>query len=144
MLNGASVQIRKLSDQGLIFRYSFYFVNVYSLSVIFLFFIMSGFFADAIDKNLFTEKYISVLRSRAYVSLWLIAAFNIAFFFRFYFVFFAALMIMYLINATIDQTLIFYSYKDFSNSPLLLAFYISRPFLILTLIVAVFKYDDQR
>lgn len=144
MLNGASVQIRKLSDQDPIFRYSFYFVNVYSLSVIFLFFIMSGFFADAIDKNLFTEKYISVLRSRAYVSLWLIAAFNIAFFFRFYFVFFAALMIMYLINATIDQSLIFYSYKDFSNSPLLLAFYISRPFLILTLIVAVFKYDDQR
>ena len=144
MLDGSSPQMRRLSDQGKIFRTSFYFINIYSLSVVLTFFVMSRFFADFISKDIFTEDYIAVLKSRAYASLWLIAGFNISFYFRFYFIFFAILMIMYLVNATIDQSLMLYLQYDFKASPLLMAFYATRPILILALIVAALKYDDQQ
>jgi hypothetical protein len=144
MLDGPSVQIRKMSNQGRMFRASFSFINAYSLSVIFIFFIMTSLFSESFNKAIFTEDYISVLQSRAYASLWLIAGFNIAFYFRFYFVFFAILMIMYLVNATIDQSLMFYMHSDLKGSPFLLAFYFTRPLLILALIVAILKYDDQQ
>jgi hypothetical protein len=144
MFDGQSVQIRRLSTQSKIFRLSFRFVNIYSFSFICIFFLMTKFFADAINKDILTEGYVVVLSARAYISLWLLAGFNIAYYFSFYFRFFVVLMLMYLLNATIDQTLLFLLHYDYAQKPILAAFYLTRPFFIFALIVTLFKYDEQR
>ena len=144
MFDGQSVQIRRLSTQSKIFRLSFRFVNIYSFSFICIFFFMTKFFADAINKDILTEGYVAVLSARAYVSLWLLVGFNIAYYFSFYFRFFVVLMLMYLLNATIDQTLLFLLHYDYAQKPILAAFYLTRPFFIFALIVTLFKYDEQR
>ena len=140
MFDGQSVQIRRLSTQSKYFIFSFHFVNLYSLSFICIFFLMSRMFVDLIDKSIFTEGYISVLNARAYASFWLLAGMNIAFYFGFYFRFFVVLMLMYLLNATIDQTLLFYMHYNFEQTPILLTFYFTRPFLILALLMTLFRY----
>ena len=144
MFDGQSVQIRRLSTQSKIFRLSFRFVNIYSFSFICIFFLMTKFFVDAINKDILTEGYVVVLSARAYISLWLLAGFNIAYYFSFYFRFFVVLMLMYLLNATIDQTLLFLLHYDYAQKPILAAFYLTRPFFIFALIVTLFKYDEQR
>jgi hypothetical protein len=105
---------------------------------------MSRFFVDLIDKSIFTEGYISVLSARAYASLWLLAGLNISYYFSFYFRFFVVLMLMYLLNATIDQTLLFYMHYNFEQTPILLTFYFTRPFLILALLVTLFRYKEEK
>lgn len=144
MFEGQSVQIRHLSTQTKSFIFSFHFVNLYSLSFICIFFLMSRFFVDMIDKSIFTEGYISALSARAYASLWLLAGLNISYYFSFYFRFFVVLMLMYLLNATIDQTLLFYMHYNFEQTPILLTFYFTRPFLILALLVTLFRYKEEK
>ena len=144
MFDGQSVQIRRLSTQSKIFRLSFRFVTIYSFSFICIFFLMTKFFADAINKDILTEGYVAVLSARAYLSLWLLAGFNIAYYFNFYFRFFVVLMLMYLLNSTIDQTLLFSLHYDYAEKPILAVFYLTRPFFIFALLVTLFKYDEQR
>ena len=144
MFDWQSVQMRRLSTQSKIFRLSFRFVNIYSFSFICIFFLMTKFFADAINKDILTEGYVVVLSARAYISLWLLAGFNIAYYFNFYFRFIVVLMLMYLLNATIDQTLLFSLHYDYAQKPILAAFYLTRPFFIFALLVTLFKYDEQR
>lgn len=144
MFDGKSVQIRRLSAQGRLFRVSFYFVNIYALSFIFIFFILSRQFVEVIDKTIFTEQYLSVLSARAFISLWLLAGLNISYYFSFYFRFAVLLMLMYLLNATIDQTLIFSGQYEIHQKPILATFYFTRPLLMLALLVTLFRYEDQK
>jgi len=144
MFDGTSVQIRRLSAQGKIFRFSFYFVNINALSFIIMIFLATGFFLEGVDKEIFTEEYISMLSARAYVYLWLLAGLNIAYYFIFYFRFFVVLIIMYLVNSTIDQALLFYSNYSFDKMSVLFIFFLTRPFAILTALLMIFRYDEQK
>lgn len=144
MFEGTSAQIRRLSAQGKIFRFSFYFVNIYTLSFIIVFFLETGFFLDDLNEEIFTEEYLSVLSARAYVFFWLLAGLNIAYYFSFYFRFFAVLIAMYFVNATIDQFLIFYSNYNFEEMPALFIFFLTRPFAIWALFLMIFRYDELK
>lgn len=143
MFDGQTVQFRKLSSQTRAFRLSFYFINAYCLIFISVFFMMSRVFESAINSDIFTTGYVSVLNARVHLSLWLLAGVNISFYFGFYFRFFLILILMYLLNSTIDQTLMFFLQYDFNQMPLLFTFFFTRPLLILALLVAFFKYNDH-
>ncbi len=144
MFDRTSVQIRRLATQSKIFRVSFRFVNIYAICFIGVFVFMKRFFADAINQDIITEGYLAVLSARANITIWLLVGFNIAYYFNFYFRFFVVLMLMYLLNATIDQTLLFSVHYDYAEKPILAAFYFTRPLLIFALLVTLFKYDEQR
>lgn len=111
--------------------------------MIVILFVMTSLFFDMINKDILTTRYVDVLSARAYVSLWLIAGFNIAYYFNFYFRFFVILMLMYILNATIDQTLLFSVHYDYAEKPILAAFYFTRPLLALALLITLFKYQEQ-
>jgi len=143
MFDGSQVQFRRLSVQSGLFRRAFYFVNAYTLLFVAAFFIVSRLFVDFINQDVFTESYVSVLNARAYISLWLIAAINISYFFSFYFRFFVVAMLMYLLNATIDQTLLFYQEYKFTDMPIIFIFFFTRPFLVLSLLILLWKYKEQ-
>jgi hypothetical protein len=144
MFDGTSVQIRRLSAQGKIFRFSFYFVNIYAPSFIIMISLATGFFLDGVDKEIFTEEYTSVLSARAYVYLWLLAGLNIAYYFIFYFRFFVVLIIMYLANSTIDQAVLFYSIYNFDKIAVLFISFFTQPFAILAALLMIFRYDEQK
>lgn len=143
MFDKASVQIRRLSTQSRAFRFSLIFTNVYTVGFILFFYVVSRFFSDFINSDVFTEGYVNVLNSRAYTSLWLIAAINISYFFNFYFRFFAVLMLMYVVNASIDQTLMFVMHYTFTELSLILIFYFTKPLMIAALVVMMMSYDEQ-
>ncbi|MEY3960603.1 MAG: hypothetical protein RIR14_1257 [Pseudomonadota bacterium] len=137
------LRLRKVSDQGRAFRFAFYFVNIYSLSMIFLLQAVTRFFPEIINPVLFEAHHVDLLGRRAFAFLWILAALNIAFFFAISFRFVVVVTLLYMVNATFDQLLMIYGTYGHGEAPLFSAFFLSRPLLMLALVATFWFYKES-
>lgn len=135
VLEPRELRLRKLSDQGTAFRLAFYFVNIYSLSMILLFYVVIWHFTDVVNPALIEHQQIDLLSRRAFAFLWILSAFNISFFSALSFRFVVAVMLLYMVNATFDQLLMIYGTYGHAEAPLFSAFFLTRPLLMLALVL---------
>lgn len=136
------LKLRRVSDQGRPFQFAFHFMNFYSLSMILVFHLVTRYFPDAINPALLEHQHIALLGRRAFAFLWILAAFNIAFFFALSFRFVVVITLLYMVNATFDQLLMIYGTYGHDEAPLFSAFFLTRPLLMVALVATFWFYKE--
>jgi hypothetical protein len=141
--NGQKVSFRKTSSQSMPFRFSFYFMNIYAISMMLVLYIVSNYFLEYINPKFLEHHYLDLLEKRAFIFLWLLGAFNMAFYFGIGFRLAVGIILLYSINATFSQIIVIYSNFGFAETPIFSAYALSRPlFMIATLGTLIFYKDN--
>lgn len=140
--SGDSFTFKKLSHQSRLFRATYLFVNVYALSTMLLYFLISNFLLEYINQDLLRSGYLDVLGARAFTLFFLLGAFNIAFFFGVGFRLIVSIIVLYTANATVEQLITLFNSFSLYDVPILSAHTLSRPLFILGLLAVMFSYRD--
>ena len=88
-----------------------------------------------LDANgLMTEDFLTVFDGRANIMFWLLVLMNMGAYFNIGFKIMCLISIIYLLNATVDNFVIFAGLVSFDDRPYLSAFIFSRPLLLCAII----------
>ena len=145
-LNAISMKgftLRRLSDQSRLFRASFHFVNFYALSMMLLYLFTSQFLMDHINPRLVQDGYITLFSTRLSIFFWLLGSFNIAFYFGISFRILVSIIFLYTLNITVEQIFMIYGSFRISEVPILAAYTLSRPLVMLALILILRTHRDN-
>ena len=143
VFDGQKVSFRKTSSQHMPFRVSFYFMNIYAISIMLVLYIVSNYFLEYINPKFLEHHYLDLLEKRAFIFLWLLGAFNMAFYFGIGFRLAVGIILLYSINATFSQIIVIHSNFGFAETPIFSAYALSRPlFMIATLGTLIFYKDN--
>jgi hypothetical protein len=106
-------------------------------------YIVSNYFLEYINPKFLEHHYLDLLEKRAFIFLWLLGAFNMAFYFGIGFRLAVGIILLYSINATFSQIIVIYSNFGFAETPIFSAYALSRPlFMIATLGTLIFYKDN--
>ena len=140
--DGQKFSFRKTSSQSMPFRVSFYFMNIYAVSMMLVYYIVSNYFLEHINLQFLEHHYLDLLERRAFIFLWLLGAFNMAFYFGVGFRLVVGIILLYTINATFSQLIVINSDLGFAETPIFSAYALSRPLFMLATLGALIFYKD--
>lgn len=142
VFSGESFTFKKLSHQSRFFRAAYLFVNVYALSMMLLYFLVSNFLLEYTNQDLVRSGYLNVLGARALMFFLMLGAFNISFFFGVSFKIIVTLILLYSANVTVEQLITLLNSFSLHDVPILSAYTLSRPLFILGLVAVLFTYRE--
>lgn len=142
VFSGETFTFKKLTHQSRLFRATYLFVNVYALSMMLLYFLVANFLLEYTNQDLVRSGYLDVLGARAFTFLFLLGAFNIAFFFGVGFKLVVSIIVLYTANVTFEQLITLFNSFSLHDVPILSAYTLSRPLFILGLLAVMFSYRD--
>ncbi|CAM8670290.1 hypothetical protein MCEREM30_00688 [Paracoccaceae bacterium] len=143
--DGQKFSFRKTSSQSMPFRVSFYFMNIYAISMMLVYYIVANYLLDYINPQFLEHHYLDLLERRAFIFLWLLGAFNMAFYFGVGFRVVAGVILLYSINATFSQIIVIHSnfgFFNFAETPIFSAYALSRPLFMIATVGALIFYKD--
>lgn len=138
----AKFTLRKLRDQSRLFRLAYLFFNFYAVAMILLYFVVMQFFADSVNQELVASGYVATVGTRAFVFLWMLFGFNVAFYFGVSFRLVASVIFFYTLNVTFEHVFTLLSNYTFSEMPFLSPYVLSRPIFMVMLAVAILTYRE--
>ena len=124
------------------FRVSFYFMNIYAISMMLTYYIVANYLPEYINPKFLEHHYLDLLERRAFIFLWLLGAFNMAFYFGVGFRLVVGIILLYTINATFSQLIVIHSDLGFAETPIFSAYALSRPLFMLATLGALIFYKD--
>ncbi len=142
VFDGQKFSFCKTSSQSMPFRVSFHFMNIYAVSMMLVFYIVSNYFLEHINPQFLEHHYLDLLEKRAFIFLWLLGAFNMAFYFGVGFRLVAGVILLYSINATFSQIIVINSNFGFAETPIFSAYALSRPLFMIATVGALIFYKD--
>ena len=145
VFDGQKVSFRKTSSQSMPFRVSFYFMNIYAVSMMLMYYIVSNYFLEHINLQFLEHHYLDLLERRAVIFIWLFGAFNMAFYFGVGFRVVVGVILLYSINATFSQIIVIHSnfgFFNFAETPIFSAYALSRPLFMIATVGALIFYKD--
>jgi hypothetical protein len=140
--DGQQFSFRKTSSQSMPFRISFYFMNIYAVSMMLVYYIVANYLLEYINPQFLEHHYLDFLERRAFIFLWLLVAFNMAFYFGVGFRFAVGVILLYSINATFSQIIVIHSNFSFAEMPIFSAYALSRPLFMIATLGALIFYKD--
>jgi len=135
-------KLRKLAAQSHPFRVAYLVINVYSIGMILLYFIVTQFFLENVNQDLVENGYVNTVGTRVLLFFWMIFLFNVTFYFGLGFRVMTSVMLLYTINVTFEHAFALLSTYTLAELPILTPYVLSRPILILTLAIAAYTYRD--
>jgi hypothetical protein len=143
MFGNQKAIFKKLRPQAISFKISYWFINIYSVVIIAIYFIVTNFFADYANQNFLQSGYMDVLDGRTLAFLFLLFAFNATFFVGLGFRLLPIIMLVYLANSLFDELVLVFGSYSIKEVPIFAGFFLTSPFLMLCLLCAAFKYDPS-
>ena len=132
----------RLENQSTTFRILLVFGNIYVLGFSIIYILLKNSLLQPLDANLITEGFLTVFEGRANIMFWLLVLMNMAAYFNIGFKIMCLISIIYLLNATADNFVVFAGLVNFEDRPYLSAFLLSRPLFFVSIIWAGIVYDD--
>jgi hypothetical protein len=143
MFGSQQAKFKKLRPQTISFKISYCFVNIYSVVIIAIYFILTNFFAGHANQDFLQSGYMDVLDGRTLGLLFLLFAFNATFFVGQGFRLLPIIMLVYLANSSFDGLVLVFGDYSMKDIPIFAGFFLTSPLLMLGLLYAVFKYDPS-
>ena len=132
----------RLTNQSTTFKLTITVLNFYALVFIILYFLLKYNFLETFDIRLKSEHVYTIFDGRAEIMFWLLVLMNIGAYFNIGFKIMCLISIIYMLNATVDNFVIFSGLVSFDERPYLSAFIFSRPLLFVAIIWMGIIYDD--
>jgi hypothetical protein len=142
VFDGQKVSFRRTSSQSMPFRVSFYLMNIYAISMILTYYIVTNYLLEYVNPKFVEHHYLDFLERRAFIFIWLLWAFNMAFYFGVGFRIVVGVILLYSINATFSQIIVIHSNFGFAEAPIFSAFALSRPLFMIAALGALIFYKD--
>ena len=131
--------------QSSTFRLIFSFINLYTLILIVLFFIVTGNLVEGVNNNFLESGFSYVLSARALLLLLLLISFNMSAYFNYGFKYVCLILLVYMINSAIDNAVLFSGFTHLTDRPYFAAFNASRPLFIIALFwVMIFHKGNKK
>ena len=131
------------TGQSSSFRILFCFINLYVLLFIVLYFLLKINQVAELDPNSRTEEFLIVLEGRIFVLFWLLVFLNMTAYFNFGFKVVCLVILIYVLNSTIDNTILFSDLKDLLDGSYFFAFMITIPLYVIAVAGLMIIYKDN-
>ncbi|MDC1274616.1 hypothetical protein N8Z59_02820 [Planktomarina temperata] len=132
----------RTKNQSTTFKILLAFDNIYVLGFLVIYILLKNNLLQPLDANLITEDFLTVFDGRAHVMFWLLVLINMGAYFNIGFKIMCLISIIYMLNATVDNFVVFAGLVNFEDRPYLSAFLLSRPLFFVSIIWAGIVYDD--
>lgn len=136
-------RVTNRTGQSSSFRALFCFINLYVLLFIALYFLLKINQVAALDTNSLTEEFFIVLEGRVFVLFWLFVSLNMTAYFNFGFKAVCIIILVYILNSTIDNTILFSGIKDLLDELHFLAFVVTIPLCVIAIVGLMIIYKDN-
>ena len=143
MFGKETAKLRSIRVQSKLFKYAFYFINIFSCAILVFFLLISTVNKYEMNYGLANFGCPEVPIRRAIVYFWLLSALNLSFYFGIAFRFVASIGLIYVLNASIDRLLVMYFSDFYADAQGLLLLAVSRPLVIIALAIVITKYRDE-
>ena len=121
-----------LIDQSKPFKALIVFCNIYVLTFLVIYYSLKNNFLDGFDEGLLNEDVFTVFDGRAHIMFWLLVSMNVGAYFNFGFKVSCVIALVYLLNNTVDNAVLFAGLISLDDRPYFSVFILSRPlFLVL-------------
>lgn len=138
-----SEQRVKVTQQSNTFKSLILFCNVYALTFMVLYYFLREGLIDALDARLIADDFKSLFNGRAHVMFWLIIFVNISAYFNIGFKLLCLIVIIFLLNNTIDNIVLFSGLIDVNGRPFLSIFILSRPIFFAAVVWMALVFRDN-
>ena len=132
----------RLENQSTTFRILLVFGNIYVLGFSIIYILLKNKLLQPLDAGLINEDFLTVFDGRANIMFWLLVLMNMGAYFNIGFKIMCLISIIYMLNTTADNFVIFSGLVSFDERPYLSAFIFSRPLLFVAIIWMGIIYDD--
>lgn len=129
--------------QSKTFKALIVFCNIYVLSFSVVYFFLKSNLLDAFDDRLLTEDFSAVFDARANILFWLCISMNMGAYFNFGFKLMSLISLVYVLNVTIENAVIFSGLISLDDRPYFSVFILSRPLFIVALVWMGLAYKDK-
>ena len=132
----------RVTNQTTTFRIILACSNIYVLGFLVIYILFKNNLLQPLDANLITEDFLTVFDGRANIMFWLLVLMNMGAYFNIGFKIMCLISIIYLLNGTVDNFVVFAGLVNFDDRPYLSVFIFSRPLFFVSIIWAGIVYDD--
>jgi len=132
-----------LIDQSKPFKALIVFCNIYVLTFLVIYYSLKNNFLDGFDEGLLNEDVFTVFDGRAHIMFWLLVSMNVGAYFNFGFKVSCVIALVYLLNNTVDNAVLFAGLISLDDRPYFSVFILSRPLFLVLLAWMGLAYKDK-
>jgi len=132
-----------LIDQSKPFKALIVFCNIYILTFLVIYYSLKNSFLDGFDEGLLNEDVFTVFDGRAHIMFWLLVSMNVGAYFNFGFKVSCVIALVYLLNNTVDNAVLFAGLISLDDRPYFSVFILSRPLFFVLLASMGLAYKDK-
>ena len=116
--------------------------NAYVVVFLVIYYFLNSNLLNAVDADLISEDFLTVFNGRANVMFWLFLGINIAAYFNLGFKVMCLIALVFMLNTTVDNFIIFSGLISLNDRPYLSVFVISRPLFFVWLAWLALSFKD--
>jgi hypothetical protein len=116
--------------------------NTYVVVFLGIYYFLNSNLLNAVDAALISEDFLTVFNGRANVMFWLFLAINLAAYFNLGFKVMCLIALVFMLNTTVDNFIIFSGLISLNDRPYLSVFVISRPLFFVGLAWLALSFKD--
>ena len=131
----------RITNQSTTFKILLAFGNIYVLGFLVIYILLKNNLLQPLDANLITEDFLTVFDGRANIMFWLLVLINMGAYFNIGFKIMCLISIIYILNATADNFVVFAGLVNFDDRSYLSAFLLSRPLFFVAIIWMGIVFD---
>ena len=132
----------RLTNQSTTFKLLLAFGNIYVLGFSIIYILLKNKLLQPLDVGLINEDFLTVFDGRANIMFWLLVVMNMGAYFNIGFKIMCLISIIYMLNATVDNFVIFAGLVSLDDRPYISIFIFSRPLLFMAIIWMGVIYND--
>jgi hypothetical protein len=131
----------RVTNQTTTFRIILACSNIYVLGFLVIYILFKNKLLQPLDANLITEDFLTVFDGRANIMFWLLVLMNMSAYFNIAFKIMCLIAVIVMLNATVDNLVLFATLVNFDDRPYLSAFLLSRPLFLVAIIWMGIVFD---
>ena len=108
-----------------------------------IYYSLKNSFLDGFDEGLLNEDVFTVFDGRAHIMFWLLVSMNVGAYFNFGFKVSCVIALVYLLNNTVDNAVLFAGLISLDDRPYFSVFILSRPLFLVLLAWMGLAYKDK-
>ena len=128
--------------QGKTFKTLLLLCNAYVVVFLVIYYFLNSNLLSAVDADLISEDFLTVFNGRANVMFWLFLGINMAAYFNLGFKVMCLIALVFMLNTTVDNFIIFSGLISLNDRPYLSIFFISRPLFFVGLTWLALSFKD--
>ena len=128
--------------QSKTFKTLFLLCNAYVVVFLVIYYFLNNNLLNAVDADLISEDFLTVFNGRANVMFWLFLGINMAAYFNLGFKVMCLIALVFMLNTTVDNVIIFSELISLDDRPYLTIFIVSRPLFFVALAWLALSFKD--